>query len=195
VGHEECAINVAAKRGLEWKGGSEGWRTPSIKQPDIAGLDPPSKRAQATIFQESIANLTAGLPEEWQKICNQPAETPASTTTTTEAVPVIDGTYDIQFSNGSGMCVPQYSGVVEIHSTGSTAKFTKGDDQSSFSAPIGADLSFSYDGPDSNGNRVNASAQFSKGTGGDVLLRGTWETTFSSGAQKACGYDIFGKKR
>jgi hypothetical protein len=48
---------------------------------------------------------------------------------------------------------------------------------------------------DSQGNTVNTEGRFSAGTGGDVILRGTKETTFSGGTNRSCGYDLFGKKR
>lgn len=107
----------------------------------------------------------------------------------------ISGTYDVQFSNGGGPCNPQFNSDLGVRQSGSNVTITRDDDQSSFVAPLQSDLSFSFDGPDSKGNHVAASGQFSQGTGGDVLLRGSEETTFSGGAQKSCSYDLFGKRK
>lgn len=107
----------------------------------------------------------------------------------------IGGTYDVQWSNGGGPCVAEYSADIIVSGGGSTVTLKRADDQASITADLQSDQSFSFNGQDSKGNLVLASGRFSAGTGGDVILRGSWETTFSSGAQKSCSYDVFGKRR
>jgi len=107
----------------------------------------------------------------------------------------INGTYDVDYTNGGGPCVPQFTTTIDVSLSGGNVTITRGDDHSSITAPLRTDLSFTFAGADSTGNRVLASGVFQPGGGRDVNFRGSSETTFSGGSQKSCSYDMSGKRR
>jgi hypothetical protein len=106
----------------------------------------------------------------------------------------IEGTYDVRFTNGGGMFVPEYTGTIEMRYGGCPpARFTR--DNCSVDPTIDADLSFAYDGQDSSGSHVRLAGRFAQESGNAFLTSGSWETTFSTGAQKTCAHDLSGAKR
>jgi hypothetical protein len=179
------------------------WKAPDTPTPKLEYL--PDERAIVAYNKEVAAwnslmkdRVGVVVKEIDNHDCNKsspPTGSSSSSSSESKQQADINGTYDVQFSNGGGPCAPAFPGTLDVRQSGTNVTITRGDDQSSITAPLQSDLSFSYDGPDSKGNHTVWSGQFSQGTGGDVLVRGSEETTFSGGAQKSCSYDVFGKRR
>lgn len=179
------------------------WEAPDTPTPKLEYL--PDERAIVT-YNTEVDNWNSLMKERVGVVlreldnhdCNKsspPIVNSSSSSSESQPQANISGSYDVQFSNGGGPCAAAFSGTLDVRQSGTNMTITRGDDQSSITTPLQSDLSFSYDGPDSKNNHVAWSGQFSQGTGGDVLLRGTEETTFSGGAQKSCSYEVFGKRK
>jgi hypothetical protein len=127
---EECAQNVAAQYGLQWVGGSQGWRAAAYPPPALTG-DRSVDHGAVAAWQEQMSTLTGPASAKWAEVCGksvpQGAPTPSSSTPPPPALP-IDGPYAVTIGDASAGCTTsvQYDSMNVSHGAGTVTIVVSG---------------------------------------------------------------------